>query len=146
MNHLTLYPMDDWACFRTSNKSFIACVKSGITPLSYRKYDASTQSWLVWKEKVPDLIALASRFFEVDASRIPDEWVTGKPVKQVVPRRVSTAHSVLHLLDSAPFSVVKASYKALLREYHPDHNGGRGDQEKLNKVIEAYREIEAKHK
>jgi hypothetical protein len=100
---------------------------------------------MVYWEKAPQLIDIASRFYVVDWSNLPGTWqmlIAGgraqprrKPVVKVSP------YSKLHLLDTAPLSVVKASYKSLLLEYHPDQNDGVGDQVKLNEVIDAYREI-----
>ena len=146
MNHLILRATDEWICFKSTNASFVNCVKSGIMPISYRKYSSEFQCWMVFWEKAPELIDIASRFYQVDWSNLPGTWqmlIAGG--KAAAPRRKpkakSSPYSTLHLLDNAPRSVVKASYKALLLEYHPDHNDGEGDQVKLNEVIDAYREI-----
>lgn len=142
MNHLTLYPMGDWICFKSNNNQFLSCLKSGLLPASYRKYDVDTCSWLVWHTKIKDLVAIAYSFYEVDTSKLPDEWTRG--TEQAPSPVQDSPYAELYLLDKAPFTVVKAAYKALLLVHHPDHNDGVGDQVKLNKVIAAYREIESK--
>ena len=145
MNQLTLRRAGDWVFFKTNNAGFINCIRRGILPLSYRKYDISNRCWLVWWERLPELVDIASRFYLVDWSELPGKWqmliVGGEVKERRTPIKSSTPYSKLHLLDTAPPSVVKAAYKALLLEYHPDHNDGIGDKEKLNEVIDAYREV-----
>lgn len=52
------------------------------------------------------------------------------------------ALSVLDLDDRATLNEVKARYKELVKRYHPDANGGdRGAEERLMKVIRAYKQI-----
>lgn len=149
MKHLTLRKMDNWIVFRATNSSFVSLIKSGIVPASYRKYDAETQCWCVHVEKIREIVDLASRYYEVDWSNLPASWqgmITGEePRRRAKSRRKTSVknspYSKLFLLDTAPRSLVKAAYQALLIEYHPDHNDGEGDQVKLNEVINAYRKI-----
>ena len=52
------------------------------------------------------------------------------------------ALAVLDLDDRATLNEVKARYKELVKRYHPDANGGdRGAEERLMKVIRAYKQI-----
>lgn len=149
MSRLTLRQKDEWIKFKSTNSSFVNCVRSGIVPMSYRKYDSEDQCWYVWWERAPELVDIASRFYQVDWSELPGRWqmliAGGKASSRPIPRRKPVSKvspfAKLHLLDTAPRSVVKAAYKALLLAYHPDHNDGVGDKAKLNEVIDAYREV-----
>lgn len=98
--------------------------------------------------KGPELVGLAQKFHQVDWGELPGAWqmliVGGRSRNVATPEVVAVVNSpyeVLHLLDTAPPLVVKAVYKALLLEYHPDQNNGVGNKEKLNEVIVAYRKI-----
>ena len=52
------------------------------------------------------------------------------------------ALAVLDLDDRATLNEVTARYKELVKRYHPDANGGdRGAEERLAKVIRAYKQI-----
>jgi hypothetical protein len=51
----------------------------------------------------------------------------------------SSAYASLHLLDSAPWEVVVAAYKAMSLLYHPDRTGG--DDEKMKEINNAVDEI-----
>jgi hypothetical protein len=146
---LVLRRRDWWVCFHATNSAFVSCIQTGITPVSCRKFDKESQTWEVWWEKLPELVSLAKRFYQVDWSELPSSWqmliVGGKTrTQRRKPITVVTPHSKLFLTDGAPVSVVKAAYQALLSEYHPDHNGGEGDRERLKEVISAYREILSK--
>ena len=48
-------------------------------------------------------------------------------------------HATLYLLPDAPMEVVKASYRALARIYHPDNPGG--DEAKMKELNDAVEEI-----
>lgn len=148
MKKLTLQQEGDWIAFSSSNATFINCVRSGITPASFRRYDSEARRWLVYYTKGPELVGLAQKFHQVDWGELPGAWqmliVGGRSRNAPAPKVatvVNSPHEVLYLLDTAPPLVVKAVYKALLLEYHPDQNNGVGDKEKLNEVIVAYRKI-----
>ena len=148
MKKLVLRQSGDWIVVDTVDKIFIDCVKAGITPASYRKYDSENRTWLVWYEKAPDLARIASEFVQVDWGELPARWqmliAGGRRAMKPVSGVYTAPHAVLHLLKSAPRSVIKAAYRALLAEYHPDNNDGKGDSVKLNEVIVAYRKIVGK--
>ena len=147
MKKLTLKQEGSWIVVPATNPSFVRLLQSGITPTSYRKYESHGHRWLVWWERAPELVSLASRYYQVDWSQLPGEWqmlIAGGRKSSTIrrkPKAKASPFSSLYLLDTAPKPVVKAVYKALLREYHPDHNDGVGDKEKLNEVITAYREV-----
>ncbi len=125
----------DWVTFRTKDNSFVSLVRSGITPISYRKFDSSTNQWFVWKTQVPKLLSLAKKFFpEVDTSQVPESWLTVQQDK-------SDAYSKLFLTKEAPAELVKLVYESLVLRYHPDSNDGTGDATRLQEVLAAYREL-----
>ena len=51
-------------------------------------------------------------------------------------------YSNLYLIESAPMEVVKASYKALAKIYHPD-NQSTGNSDKFKLVTESYKKIQS---
>ena len=148
MRSLVLQGSDSkWVAFKSSNGSFIDCVKYGITPHSYRRYDNGTGTWYIWWTKLPDLVDMAYKFFEhITYIDVPEEWKTNHSVDEE-PKRVkrknrsNSPFNSLFLTEDAPEEVIRAAYQALLSLYHPDHNAGKGDPEKLNRVIEAYKMI-----
>ncbi len=66
------------------------------------------------------------------------------PSAEEAPRRVlrtleRKALDKLHLPDTADKAEIKARFKALVKQHHPDANGGdRGAEEKLREIIQAY--------
>lgn len=59
-------------------------------------------------------------------------------VRSDAPPTLTSAYAELHLLPSAPQSVIKAAYKALVSLHHPDKGG---DADKFIKISEAYQKI-----
>jgi len=54
------------------------------------------------------------------------------------------ALTVLELDGRASVSMIKATYKALVKKHHPDANGGdRSSEEKLREIIQAYNYLRA---
>jgi hypothetical protein len=151
MKKLILKQEGDWIAFRTTNTVFVNCVKSGVTPVAYRKYDSANRQWLVHHTKGKTLLGLASRFYTVDRGELPLQWqllmAGGKASNKTTPTPEvgNSPYAVLYLLDNAPLSVVKVVYKTLLLEYHPDHNDGVGDKDRLQEIIVAYRKITSKN-
>jgi DnaJ-class molecular chaperone len=49
------------------------------------------------------------------------------------------ALDALHLAESASKQEIKARYKELVKQHHPDVNGGnRASEDKLREIIQAY--------
>ena len=139
-----LYNQTDFCPLAFSyNRRFYDLVKSGIKPLSYRRYNKEKKRWSVHIAKIPMVVSWGRRHFAyVDYSSLPT------PIQILIVeyernrreagggRELSlTPHQVLHLLPSAPPEVIKASYKALAMLYHPDHGG---DSEQFRAVQEAF--------
>jgi len=77
--------------------------------------------------------------------------VDGKPVRGAAPemRRLSPedrqALAVLELESGVSGADVKSRYKALVKRYHPDRNGGdKSAEARLRQVIDAYRHLRDK--
>lgn len=68
---------------------------------------------------------------------------TGEPARRISALQ-REALEVLGLDDAATLNDVKARYKELVKRYHPDANGGdRSSEERLKRVIRAYRALRA---
>lgn len=137
---LVLYQiLPDWVSFKTSNSSFLSLLRSGVTG-EYRQYDSTHQCWHVHWTKLFLLVSIANKVFEyVDRSNLPSKWQM--IISGGVMHDSRNIYRDLFLIPSAPIEVIRASYKALVSLYHPDHNEGKGDLEKLTKVLEAYKKI-----
>ena len=54
------------------------------------------------------------------------------------------ALTTLGLAESAGGEAIRVRYKALVKQYHPDANGGdRGSEDRLREVIQAYKLLKA---
>jgi hypothetical protein len=87
---------------------------------------------------------------EVDFSGIPQYLVAGltKQLQDWETRRklstdrvpvldLPTQYETLHLQDGAPPSVVKAAYRALAKEHHPDRGGDHATMTRLSLAYKA---------
>jgi len=129
------------------NKRFAEFMKSGITPLSYRRWVADKKYWEVHVSKLARVVVVARRYFgHVDYSELPGGLQIELAIRmsafddvEAPPKRTaSTPHDVLYLLPTAPIEVVKAAYRALALIHHPDRGG---DEEILKEINSAYETI-----
>lgn len=137
----------DWVRVLNSDANMSKFIKHGINPSTYRKFDLETREWRVHYTKIHTLVLLAKRIYvSVDWSHLPEEWQmlavgarTVNPGAERPPQKSTKkgpdSYSALFLLPTAPFCVVKASYKALAMEYHPDRGG---DAVKFRKLVDAF--------
>jgi len=89
-----------------------------------------------WREFTDPLDAIGARFREKVARGRQD----GKPLSG----RDRAALQVLGLGTDADRKALRQRYSNLVREYHPDRNGGDRSHEKaLQRVIEAYQHLKA---
>ncbi len=94
--------------------------------LSVRAYDAENKEWLIpeWAlEDVEDEFGLSIS-------------VAGRPPQHLQDPR----YSVLSVCRDAPDCVLKAAYKALAFELHPDRNGG-ANAERMKQLNSAFQAI-----
>lgn len=137
------------------NRRFHDLIRTGVKPVSYRKYNQERKTWSVHISKLPFVIALGRRYFaHVNYSDLPDaiqiqivqQLQEGRHRDDLGPFPAATTialtpHQVLHLLPSAPPEVVKASYRALVSLHHPDHGGSADD---FRAIQEAYESLTGK--
>lgn len=113
---------------------FIADFKAN---LNYRDREwlPEMKVWHVSARAARDAIALARSWFDV--------------VQEVPFRRAASGagaslargpHADLHVLESAPWPVVEAAYKALARLNHPDRGGSTAAMQKINAAFAQLKE------
>lgn len=101
-------------------------------PARFRRYDAeAVPAWTVYLPYTQIALSLLrSHFGEVTGPR------KAQPRdRQMQEPRANSAFAALHLLQSAPRSVVDAAYRALAKQHHPDLGG---DPETMRRLTEAY--------
>lgn len=87
-----------------------------------------------WQDFADPLDAIGARFRTGVRAPRPD----GKPLTDRDCRNLQ----ILGLKPDADRKALRKRYAELLRQYHPDRNGGdRGFEQKLQRVIEAYQEL-----
>jgi len=130
------------------HKKFSNLIRYSIKPLSYRKWSKEKNCWSIHKSKLPITVFIARKYYQhIDYSSLSEELQifivqeTKERSSGVVKEeklKVENPYTKLHLLESAPIEVVKASYKALVLLYHSDRGG---DEEVLKEINLAYTEI-----
>jgi len=154
---LTVTAWDEERQFATlafdHNRRFTDFLKMGIKPMAYREYDPESRRWRVHLSKLPLALNFARRYFaQVDYRNLP-EWVqvlvaAAKGTSEAPPtlerplRAPEGPYSVLCVLPTAPWEVVRAAYKALCLLHHPDRGGNTEDLQRING---AFAELEKKH-
>jgi hypothetical protein len=89
-----------------------------------------------WSDFADPLDAIGARF----QSARPQERKDGKPLSG----RDREAMKTLALDLDADRTMLRKRYSELVRQYHPDRNGGdRSHEGRLQKVIEAYQQLKA---
>lgn len=104
-----------------------------------RAWDGATKTWWIpgGPENVKKVEQLFYFYFEERPSLGPEP---GAPVNgHARPNGAVASYFDLGLDPRAPDAVVRAAYKALAQELHPDRNGG--SREPFQKVERAYSEI-----
>lgn len=137
------------------NKRFVAYVSAGITPSTYRKFDPSTKKWSVHESRLPLVVSFGKRCFgHVDYSSLPEDFQirlvkvlenvrhTGVFIDTERTSSPVGPHAVLFVLETAPWEVVLAAYKALALKTHPDHGGS---VEAFQRIQKAYEALKSKH-
>lgn len=129
------------------NKRFVTYVSQAVKPPSRRKYSSETRRWSVHVSKLPQVVAVATRYFQhVDYRAVPPEVQIRivqfmdrvRSAPPVVGGRHKTPHEMLFVTPDAPPEVIKAAYRALAQKHHPDHDG---DPERFREVDEAWKKL-----
>lgn len=109
-------------------------------PVVYRYYD---KGWYVHEDYLPKVVAIArSNGIFVDYHTLPDtiqiKIVANRNDTPTVPTPLTSPYAVLFLTPEAPDYVVKAVYRAMVKQLHPDHGG---DPDQFLKIQEAYEQL-----
>jgi hypothetical protein len=86
-------------------------------PAAYREYDPDSKTWIIESVYAATAIRLLRSAF-------PDATVgdhEDDPPTQAYTHHQTSPNEVLYVLPDAPRCVVDAAYRALSREFHPDH-------------------------
>ncbi len=102
----------------------------GIIPVAFRNYDPTKRTWLItdwgcldeWIGELRSVYAVEIKYDDEQPNQPP-------------PQSIASPFQTLYLLPNAPPEVVKASYKALAKIYHPD---ARGNSEKMIAINRAF--------
>jgi predicted negative regulator of RcsB-dependent stress response len=118
---------------------------------SNRTWFAKKSCWVIVPDVLPDVISFSRHLFNhIDTSSLPINYQkiiqsvlqgTWDKSKNTVksPLNSEGDHAELFLLDSAPEFVVKATYKALAKRYHPD--GDEPDEDTFKRIKDAYESL-----
>ncbi len=90
-----------------------------MVPVAFRTYVPDTRIWTVrapYADRVLD--QFLRRFPGADV--IDATWEGRSSAPPPPPKAPTTPHATLYVLPSAPREVIEASYKALVKKYHPD--------------------------
>ncbi|MEK6636744.1 MAG: J domain-containing protein [Pseudomonadota bacterium] len=91
-----------------------------------------------WRDFHDPLDAISARFRARQDARMPKERADGRRLSEGDRK----ALDVLKLDIDADRRTLRQRYTALVRQYHPDHNGGdRAHEKALQSVVEAYQRL-----
>jgi len=140
----------EWVGFHFAhNERMLSHIQYGIKPASYRRWNPEKKRWEVHRNKFLASVGMGKRFFNhVDYSGLPEgfqilivkflkDHAGGSPGGPGAPQS-EDPYQVLHLLPSAPWSVVQAVYKVLAFESHPDRGG---DQNLFLRIDAAFHQL-----
>ena len=136
------------------NKRFSDFVRYNVRPLSYRRYDTKTHRWAVHVSKLAPVVTYAKTQFDaVDYRSLPPDLqlklvaeMSGRGSASVIPiieAGPRDAYQMLHVLQTAPWEVIKAAYKAMVFLNHPDRGGST---ETTVLLQEAFEELSQLHR
>ena len=116
-------------------------------PLDQRTFSRKRGAWVLRKKQLVNVVSFACRWSShIDIHSLPTDlkFIASKFMDgQVSQTTVSDSpYSNLHLAEGAPMEVVRASYKALAKMYHPD-NQSTGNSDKFKLVTESYKKIQS---
>ena len=116
-------------------------------PAHTRTWKPADRCWVVVPEVLHKVISYSRHEFNhIDSSSLPLNYqkviqraLQGLPEEKITTSKTTSKgnspYAVLYIRDGAPDFVIKAAYKALAFEYHPDRGG---NTEEFQRVKEAY--------
>lgn len=142
---LAMLPEGEWVRLKGTKKPFVNLLRRLIKPASNYYYDTEKRAWMIYWKNIPVVVDAAKRYFAVvDWSALPDHlqmYAAGGKIPDECFSGIDEGENpfqVLFVLDDAPNSVVKAAFRALCMEYHPDRGG---DEDKMAELVLAYESI-----
>lgn len=126
-------------------------------PVNKRRYEDG--NWWVYESELLKLVQLGYQIHgHVDYSELPDElqmriaqekknWrqVKQPPAKKRAISSLSEDYRTLHLQPSAPWYIVEAVWKALVKRVHPDRGGSDAEFCKTKEAYDRIRDEQEKH-
>jgi hypothetical protein len=104
-----------------------------IIPVAFRTYEPAAKTWMItdW-ESLDEWIGELRSVYPVET-----EYNGEQPNQPPQPQQtLASPYQTLYLLPDAPPEVVKASYKALAKIYHPDAKGSNDKMVAINRAYE----------
>lgn len=114
----------------------MAAAIKAVKPISHRKQTLPSYVWCVHFQYLDGLIEyMEMHNIKFENNDIPiDWWLNGKASTT----SGEDPYAALYLTPKAPYSLVKAVYRHLVKEHHPDAGG---DQEQFLRLQNAYEKI-----
>ncbi len=103
-----------------------------IIPAAFRNYEPTKKTWFITDWECLDEWIGELRSVHTVETEYDDEQPSQKPP----PQSIASPFQTLYLLPNAPPEVVKASYKALAKIYHPDVQGDSAIMVEINRAYE----------
>ena len=116
-------------------------------PLDQRTFSRQHGAWVLRKKQLVNVVSFASRWSShIDINSLPTDlkFLASKFMEGQVQHTpiARSPYTDLYVVDGAPMEVVRASYKALAKLYHPD-NLESGDSQKFKIITESYNKIQS---
>ena len=108
------------------NGAYVETLKADIFPRD-RRWDPDEQIWFFTDRSIELVCSLLKEFYG------DFRWVRTQ-ARAAVPDTVADSYAVLHLLPSAPESLVTAAYRILAKITHPDAGGNTAAMQRINKA------------
>lgn len=113
------------------NAELVDALKKNI-PARQRKWCPDIKQWWFKEEVIDDVLGLLEHFCSNVHHSNGSAYGTGRPPGA----DVAAAYRTLYLTPDAPAEVIKAAYRALSKQYHPDAGGTTGAMQRLNEAFE----------
>lgn len=135
-NHVQIY------CSKSLPKPLHIFLRDAIEPSS-RFWDGQLKSWMISYAVLRRVVCFARKQSSIDYSALAIEWQymiagacraedSGRPVIISKSDELRRAYETLHLLPSAPGSVVRIVFKTLALRAHPDRGGSTSQMAAIN--------------
>lgn len=115
-------------------------------PPHFRTWNPKSKCWVIVPEILNKIVSYSRHLFtRIDSSSLPVRHQTivqralqGLKDNSSIKNEPNSPYATLYVTQNAPKFVIKAAYKALAFQYHPDRGG---NSEEFQRVREAYDKI-----